>query len=127
MDDLYQKPEEKTPEELEREKNPVSSGAVEWHDPLDVIRDDETEGKCGLTSLVLGIAGILFICAPPVAGILGAIGVGFGAAALAKKESPKNLAVAGFVCSLIPTGVALGVWGIKQLFHVLESIKGVFM
>ena len=85
----------------EEKKNPVSSGAVEWHDPLDKPKSQQEQptGKLGLASLLLGIAGICMACAPPAAAILGAAGLVCGILSLTRHESAKILGVIGILLS----------------------------
>jgi hypothetical protein len=98
MDDNQTVQRELTEEE---KKNPVSSGAVEWHDPLDKpipIHEQQT-GKLAIASVLLGIAGICASCAAPAAFILGTAGLVCGILSDVKHENSDKLRKIGILLS----------------------------
>ena len=122
----------------EEKKNPVSSGAVEWHDPLDkpAHSQEQPTGKLALASLMFGIAGICMICAPPAAAILGAVGLTCGILSRAKHESAKGLGIAGIlvsagaICAVLMVGVMhlviqLGGTGVNSHYQDVENGLGI--
>ena len=106
MDDQNTLPRELTEEE---KKNPVSSGAVEWHDPLDKPEQepDRPTGKLATASVLLGAAGICMSCAAPAAALLGAAGLVCGILSHVRHENAKGLRTAGIILSAAALGIAL--------------------
>ena len=93
----------------EEKKNPVSSGAVEWHDPLDkpVYEHDHPTGKLAIASLLLSIAGICMVCVPAAAAIMGTAALICGIISRVRHEDAKTPATVGIVLGGIALGTAL--------------------
>ncbi len=93
----------------EEKLNPVSSGAVEWHDPLDKpkFEDDRPTGKLALISVILGIAGICMACALPAGTLLGTAGLICGIVSRVRHENAKKLRTAGIVLSAVALIIVL--------------------
>ena len=98
MDDNQTVQRELTEEE---KKNPVSSGAVEWHDPLDkpVPQQKTRPGKLAIASALLGLAGICTSCAAPAAFILGIAGIACGILSDTAHENSDKLRKIGILLS----------------------------
>ena len=106
MDDRNTEQRELTEEE---KKNPVSSGAVEWHDPLDKPErePDLPTGKLATASVLLGAAGICMSCAAPAAALLGTAGLVCGILSRGRHENAKGLRTAGIILSGAAIGISL--------------------
>ncbi len=85
----------------EEKLNPVSSGAVEWHDPLDKPKPSQEQptGKLALASTLLGAAALCMVCAAPAAAVLGTAGLVCGILSGSRHEDAKGLRTAGIVLS----------------------------
>ena len=85
----------------EEKKNPVSSGAVEWHDPLDkpAAVQDKPFSKLAVLSVLLGAAGLCMSCIPLAAGLLGIAGLVCGILSHKNQEEAKGLRTAGIILS----------------------------
>ncbi len=86
----------------EEKLNPVSSGAVEWHDPLDKPKPSQEQptGKLALASTLLGAAALCMVCAAPAAAVLGTAGLVCGILSGSRHEDAKGLRTAGIVLSV---------------------------
>lgn len=98
MDDINNIQRELTEEE---KLNPVSSGAVEWHDPLDKPKpeQDQQAGKLALASVLLGGAALCMVCSAPAAAVLGIAGLVCGIWSGSRHEDAKGMRTAGIVLS----------------------------
>lgn len=125
-DDLFnegrQMPETKTPdasmsdwvhvprELTEEEKNPVSSGAVKWEDPL-FREKPETEkqqtGKLAVASLMFGIVAVCTVCSVTASAVLGLIALTCGIVSVVRHENGGGIRIAGFVLSGCALFIAL--------------------
>lgn len=114
MDDFNNVQQELTEEQ---KKNPVSSGAVEWHDPLDkpVPEHDQPTGKLALASVLFGAAGLCMSCAAPAAALLGLTGLVCGIVSGIRHEDAKGLRITGIVLS----SAALGVGFFSFIMHLV--------
>ena len=109
-----------SPRELtEAEKNPVSSGAVEWHDPLDKPQPEQSgqTEKLALASLLLGIAAMVTLCALPVSIPLAVAGLICGIISVVRHEQAKALQRIGIILSCAAIGIALGVFVMQQVLQ----------
>lgn len=115
MDEQMNEQRELTEEE---KKNPVSSGAVEWIDPLEKPDREQPTGKLALASLLLGIAAMCMMCAAPAAILMGIAGLTCGIVSGAKHEDAKGLRIVGIVLSSCAIGVAV----ISLIIHVVLQV-----
>ncbi|MBR3448998.1 MAG: hypothetical protein IKH27_14465 [Oscillospiraceae bacterium] len=95
----------------EQKKNPVSSGAVQWTDPLDKPEQTQQQtGKLAMASVLLGGAGLCMICAVPAAAILGTAGLICGILSGSRHENAKTLRIIGITLSSCALAAALVVF-----------------
>ena len=99
----------------EEKKNPVSSGAVEWHDPLDKPAQQQKApaGKLAIASVLLGLAGICTSCSAPAAFILGIAGIVCGILSGSMHEDSDKLRKIGILISAGALFTGLIVLGIR--------------
>ena len=121
----------------EEKKNPVSSGAVEWHDPLDKPAQQKSPtGKLAIASVLLGLAGICTSCAAPAAFILGIAGIICGVLSGSKNEDSDKLRKIGILLSAgaICTGIIVliirvivnsGSEKLTEYYHGIEGSTGI--
>lgn len=85
----------------EERKNPVSSGAVEWHDPLDKPTSIEHQpvSKLAILSAALGASGLCLACIPVASVLMGIAGLVCGILSHRKQEAAKGLRTAGIFLS----------------------------
>lgn len=71
--------------------------------------NNESKGMA-ITSMVLGILGLVFWCVPILNLILAVLALIFGIVVMHKKSAGKGMGIAGFVCGILGT-----LWGIYYI------------
>ena len=117
---VYEIPESMTEEQA---KNPVSSGAVQWHDPLDkpVVDTEHTTGKLAVASLLLGIAGVCMLCSIPAALLLGTAGLVCGILSAVRHEDGRGIRIAGIILSASALTGGILLLLLRVVFHLADS------